>query len=150
MVDSYEFWLNKQIAKMRHTETNYDKHLDLMYDSNGNQTELRKHVNNVLYKVVVGELDKRYLGGVKSEIKLAQQAEEKKKRLEKIANKKSRKGKNFPSIEKQMEALARGLKRLENNEENRNKQVWLSAIGMWKPQIQMKYRNALPYKKDEE
>ena len=83
MVDSYEFWLNKQIAKMRHTETNYDKHLDLMYDSNGNQTELRKHVNNVLYKVVVGELDKRYLGGVKSEIKLAQQAEEKKKRLEK-------------------------------------------------------------------
>lgn len=147
MADSYEFWLNKQIAKMRHTETNYDKHLGLMYDADGNQTDLRKHVNNILYKIATGELDRRYLGGIRSEVALAQRALNEENRLKKIARKPV--VRRQPSVEKQQAALLRGFERLEKAERNREKQLWLSAIGMWKPQLHNLYRYALTYEKDE-
>ena len=64
--------LAKDVAWLRHTRTNYDKHYDLMFDADGNPTPLRKRINAVLGKILTGELDPKFLGGIKSEIKNAQ------------------------------------------------------------------------------
>ena len=90
---------------MRHTKTNYDKHIDLMYDADGNPTQLRRHVNSVLGKIVKGELSKKYIGGLRSEIKLAQADIVKANRMKKIANRKAQ----MPSVAKQQEMLRMGL-----------------------------------------
>lgn len=142
----YDIWLNKKIAKLRHTETNYDKHLDLMYDNDGNQTDLRKHINNVLYKIAVGELNKNYLVGIKSEIKY-----EKRKLINAnwMENRRKKKKKNkprFPSNEKMQEALLRGY---QNYQEHLMKK-WLGAIKMKPKQIRKMSKNLLIYQKDSE
>ena len=51
--------LRKRIAKLRHTATPYDKHLRLMYDEEGNQTDLRKEINRIISKVVRAKLNMR-------------------------------------------------------------------------------------------
>lgn len=63
--------LRKRIAKLRHTATPYDKHLRLMYDEEGNQTDLRKEINRIISKVARGELSEKYLHAIKGEIKYA-------------------------------------------------------------------------------
>ena len=67
--------LAKDVAWLRHTRTCYDKHYDLMFDADGNPTPLRKRINAVLGKILTGELDPKFLAGIKSEIKNAQNPE---------------------------------------------------------------------------
>ena len=43
---------NKRIAQRRHLDTLYDKNIDLMYDKNGNPTQLRKLINYIIAKIM--------------------------------------------------------------------------------------------------
>ncbi len=138
------FVLNKKIAKLRHCHTIYNKNLDLMYDADGNQTELRRTINRLLYKIATGELGTSYLAGVNSEIKYAKEKLKKEERL-RLGIGKRHKKKKEPSVEEQKAALLRGLKNLEKQQENHHRQVCLSKIGMMKTQLQQNYRKALPY-----
>ena len=140
------FALNRKIAKLRHCHTIYNKHLDLMYDADGNQTELRRTVNRLLYKIATGELGTSYLAGVNAEIKYAtQQAQGETKKPKKKKHKKE------PSVEEQLAALWKGVNKMQTKvQENQDKQKYLGGIGMLKCQLQMSYRRALPlYKKDQ-
>lgn len=136
--------LNKKIAKLRHRHTIYDKNINLMYDENGNQTELRKEINHLLYKIATGELGKSYLVGINSEIKYVKDKIKKEEKL-RLGIGKRHKKKKEPSVKEQQEALLRGLKNLEKQEENHHRQICLSKIGMMKTQLQQSYRKALPY-----
>ena len=140
------FALNRKIAKLRHCHTIYNKNLDLMYDADGNQTELRRTINRLLYKIATGELGTSYLAGVNAEIKYAkQQAEGEAKKTKKKKQKKE------PSAEKQLAMLWKGVNKMQTKiQENQNKQRYLGGIGMLKCQLQMYARKALPcYKKDQ-
>lgn len=149
MPKSYDYFVARRVAKLRHTKTSYEKHYDLMYDENGNPTALRHHINEVLGKIAKGELDYRYLGGVQSEIKLAQRAVDKQKRLEKIAKNKSKKGKGktFLSIAEQQAALLRGVQKLNDGEYKWSgmQYKWLGVIGMRPHQIHKKSKKLLTY-----
>lgn len=140
------FVLNKKIAKLRHCYTIYNNNLDLMYDANGKQTELRKEINRLLYKIATGELGTSYLVGVNSEIKYAKEKIKKEEKL-KLGIGKRHKKKKEPSIAEQQAALLRGLKNLEKQQDNHHRQVCLAKIGMLKTQLQQSYRKALPYYK---
>lgn len=138
--------LKKRIARLRHTQTLYDKHWDLMFDKDGNQTELRLHLNKILAKIARGELSYDYLAGLNQEIKLAQQALIKENRLKKLRKKKPS-TKKLGSIEKQQAALLRGVKKMqESGTVWRNPIFWkyLNAIGMRPHQLHKLYRKALP------
>lgn len=64
--------LSQYIAWLRHKYTNYDKYLRIMYDESGNQTELRKYVNRLLYEVMMDRADaKKTLAQIKHLIKQA-------------------------------------------------------------------------------
>ena len=147
MINNTGFLLNKKIAKLRHKHTCYNQNLKLMYDENGKQTELRKEVNRILYKIATGEFEKSYLAGVNSEIKYAKKKIQKEEKLKSGIGKKHKKKKE-QSIAKQQAALLRGLKNLEKQQENHRRQVCLSKIGLLKTQLQQSYRKALPYYKD--
>ena len=138
------FALNRKIAKLRHCHTIYNKNLDLMYDANGNQTELRKTINRLLYKIATGELGTSYLAGVNSEIKYVKEKLKKEEKL-RLGIGKRHKKKKEPSIAEQQAALLRGIRNLEKQQENHHRQVCLSKIGMLKSQIQQSYKKALPY-----
>jgi len=138
------FALNRKIAKLRHCHTIYNKNLDLMYDANGNQTELRKTINRLLYKIATGELGTSYLAGVNTEIKYLKEKLKKEEKL-RLGIGKRHKKKKEPSIAEQQAALLRGIKNLEKQQENHHRQVCLSKIGMLKSQIQQSYKKALPY-----
>lgn len=138
------FALNRKIAKLRHRHTIYNNNLDLMYDADGKQTELRREINHLLYKIATGELGTSYLAGVNSEIKYAKEKLKKEERLKLGAGKRHKKKKE-PTVEEQQAALLRGLKNLEKQQENHHRQVCLSKIGMMKTQLQQNYRKALPY-----
>ena len=138
------FALNRKIAKLRHCHTIYNKNLDLMYDANGNQTELRRTINRLLYKIAIGELGTSYLAGVNSEIKYVKEKLKKEEKL-RLGIGKRHKKKKEPSIAEQQAALLRGIKNLEKQQENHHRQVCLSKIGMLKSQIQQTYKKALPY-----
>ena len=138
------FVLNRKIAKLRHCHTIYNKNLDLMYDANGNQTELRRTINRLLYKIAIGELGTSYLAGVNSEIKYVKEKLKKEEKL-RLGIGKRHKKKKEPSIAEQQAALLRGIKNLEKQQENHHRQVCLSKIGMLKSQIQQTYKKALPY-----
>ena len=138
------FALNRKIAKLRHCHTIYNKHLDLMYDADGNQTELRKEINKILYKIAAGELGKSYLAGVNSEIKYAREKLKKEEKLRLGVGKRHKKKKE-PSIEEQQATLLRGFQKLEKQEQNHKNQLYLSQIGMLKTQIQQLHRKALPH-----
>lgn len=138
------FALNRKIAKLRHCHTIYNKNLDLMYDANGNQTELRRTINRLLYKIATGELGTSYLAGVNSEIKYVKEKLKKEEKL-RLGIGKRHKKKKEPSIAEQQAALLRGIKNLEKQQENHHRQVCLSKIGMLKSQIQQTYKKALPY-----
>jgi len=140
------FVLNKKIAKLRHCHTIYNNNLDLMYDANGKQTELRKEINRLLYKIATGELGTSYLAGVNSEIKYAKEKIKKEEKL-KLGIGKRHKKKKEPSIAEQQAALLRGVKNLEKQQDNHHRQVCLAKIGMLKTQLQQSYRKALPYYK---
>ena len=130
-----DFILNKKIAKLRHCHTIYNKNMDLMYDTEGNQTELRKEINKILYKIAAGELGNSYLAGVNSEIKYIRDKIKKEERL-KLGVGKRHKKKKEPTVEEQTSALLRGFQRLEKQEENKKQQLYLSKIGMLKSQMQ--------------
>ena len=138
------FALNRKIAKLRHCHTIYNKNLDLMYDANGNQTDLRKTINRLLYKIATGELGTSYLAGVNSEIKYVKEKLKKEEKL-RLGIGKRHKKKKEPSIAEQQAALLRGIRNLEKQQENHHRQVCLSKIGMLKSQIQQSYKKALPY-----
>ena len=116
-----------------------------MYDVDGNQTELRRIVNRILYKIATGELGTSYLAGVNAEIKYAKQ-------LAKGETKKPKKKKHKkePSVEEQLAILWKGVNKMQTKiQENQDKQKYLGGIGMLKCQLQMCARKALPYyKKD--
>ena len=137
--------LNKKIAKLRHCHTIYNKNLDLMYDEDGNQTELRKNINNILYKIASGELGKSYLSGVNSEIRYIKEKKIKEEKL-KCGISKRHKKKKEPSIAEQQAALWKGVNKMQTKiQKNQEKQRYLSIIGMLKSQLQISYKKALPY-----
>ena len=133
-----EYFLAKRVARMRHKETNYDKHLDLMYDADGNPTLLRRHINSVLGRIATGELGRDYLEGIKSEIKAARTAQIKENHLKNKAKKKSRPPK-FPSIEKQQRLLRTGLETFYHQQAKK----YLGCIGMKPKQLRKKSTNLL-------
>lgn len=69
MTSSYEF--NKRVARTRHVKTIYDKNIDLMYDENGNSTDLRKLINFIIAKIELGEFSQTFIGGINQEIRYA-------------------------------------------------------------------------------
>lgn len=137
-----DYFIAQKVARMRHRETNYDKHLDLMYDADGNPTPLRRHLNEVLGKIVKGELSRNYICGLKSEIKLARTAQIKENHLKKKAKKKNRP--KLPSIEKQQQLLRTGL----DNMYHQQAKKYLGCIGMKAKQLRKITRNVLPKPKD--
>ena len=137
-VDAY--FLAKKVAKMRHERTRYDKHLDLMYDEDGNQTELRHRINNILARIIQGELDKSFLVGVRSEIIEATRQKLKQQKLAKKSKKKPKKPKQ-QSVEKSYALLVKGIQELQK----RQGYQMLKAIGMTPHQLHLLYRKALPY-----
>ena len=146
MTKDNELLLKRKIARIRHTQTTYEKHIGLMYEKDGNQTELRKHLNFTIAKIARGELSYEYLGGLNQEIKLAEQAIAKENRLKKLRNKKPS-NKKLGSIEKQQAALLRGIKKMqESGVVMRAPIFWkyLNAIGMRPHQLHKLYRKALP------
>lgn len=140
------FALNRKIARLRHCHTIYNKNLDLMYDADGNQTELRRTINRLLYKIATGELGKSYLAGINSEIKYAKQ------KLKEETEPKKKKQKKEPSAEKQLAALWKGVNKMQTKrQENEDKQKYLGGIGLLKCQLQLVSRRALPlYKKEQQ
>ena len=138
------FALNRKIAKLRHRHTIYNNNLDLMYDADGNQTELRRTINRLLYKIATGELGTSYLAGVNAEIKYAKQ------QAKGVTKHKKKKAKKEPTVEEQLAVLWKGVNKMQTKiQENQDKQKYLGGIGMLKCQLQMSYRKALPYyKKD--
>jgi len=144
MAVTEDFHLNKKIAKLRHCHTIYNNNLDLMYDENGNQTELRKEINKILYKIASGELGSSYLAGVNSEIKYAKK---KKKQEEKLKKGIGKRHKPEPSEAKQLAALWRGVQKMQAISDGQ-KYKWLGKIGLRPHQLHKMYRRALPYYKD--
>jgi len=131
-----DYIIAQQVARLRHTKTNYDKHIDLMYDADGNPTQLRRHVNSVLGKIVKGELSKKYIGGLRSEIKLAQADIIKANRMKKIANRKAQ----MPSVAKQQEMLRMGLDMYYRKQAKK----FLGCIHMKEKQLRKLTKNILP------
>lgn len=129
--------LKQKIAKLRHVHTVYNKHVDLMYNDDGSQTELRKTVNHLLYKIASGELTKSYLSGVNSEIKFAQQKYIKE-------HKKRKKHKHGPSIAEQQAALLRGVQKMQAFKIESWQFKYLNAIRMRPHDLHKLYRKALP------
>ena len=161
---NYEF--AKDVAFYRHTQTIYNKNLDLMYDENGNQTELRKRLNYIIAKVNRGELPYSFIKAMNSEIKWARTLKNhngspfsKKGKKKKIPQPKSEK-----QILKEIQDAQNAMVKRQNQMLHRincyieNKQVlktiaWLNqqykkAIGIHKTQLK-KYKNRLlPYYPD--
>ena len=133
-----DYFIAKKVARMRHRETNYDKHLDLMYDADGNPTPLRRHLNDVLGKIVKGELSRDYLCGLKSEIKMARTAQIKENHLKKKAQKKNKP--KLPSIEKQQALLRAGMEQFYHQQRKK----FLGCIGMRGKQLRKLTKNVLP------
>lgn len=64
--------LSQYIAWLRHNYTNYDKYLRIMYDEFGEQTDIRKYVNSILYRVMTNQLDaEEALQNIRHIIKIA-------------------------------------------------------------------------------
>lgn len=144
MATKEELLLYRKIAKLRHCATVYDKNLDLMYDEEGNKTELRKEVNKILYRIATGELRSSFLSGVNFEIKYAR------KKADKLAKKKKKKkNKKVPTQEEQVSKLLKGLARVEKKEKAEYERNCLDSIGMRQKVISRICRKALPYYKEE-
>lgn len=137
-----DYFIAQKVARMRHRETNYDKHLDLMYDADGNPTQLRRHLNEVLGKIVKGELSRNYIGGLKSEIKLARTAQIKENHLKKKAKKKN--SPKFPSIEKQQALLRAGMEQFYHQQRKK----FLGCIHLKEKQLRKLTKNVLPKPSD--
>ena len=138
---------SKDVAWLRHTRTCYDKHYELMFDKDGNPTPLRKRINQVLGKILTGELDVSYLAGVKNEIKNAQKTLNHQKHLERMATKKPAKRKGKLTVVKMQKALLEGAKKYNQSLDN-HKYHMLSYIGMRPKQLHV-WRRMLPYYKGE-
>lgn len=135
--------LAKDVAWLRHTRTNYDKHYDLMFDADGNPTLLRKRINSVLGRVATGELSEKYIGGVRSEINCAVQALAKQNYLKRMATKKPAKRNGRLTSVKMQTSLLAGVKKYYATLDN-HKYKMLSYIGM-RPKQLHKWRRMLPY-----
>lgn len=147
---------NKKLAHFRHEYTSYDKHLDLMYDSEGNPTKLRKDINRVLYKIVAGELDGSWFKWIDNEIKNvivsnSKNEKKEKKRLEHIGKIEKERKPKLKSIAQQQEALWRGVKAMQEGKILTSLQrKYLTKIGMRPRQLLRLHRKALPYYGDSE
>lgn len=135
--------LNKKVARLRHCNTTYNRNLDIMYDETGKPTELRKEINNLLFKIATGELDPSYLSGINSEIKYVKNKVKKDKKKEEKVSKKKHKNLG-PSIAKQQAALWTGIKRIQENNLTGQQYKYLGTIGLRPHQLHKMYRKALP------
>lgn len=149
-MDGKQHQLNKYIAWLRHTYTNYDKYLGIMYDELGNQTELRKYVNNLLWRVMTDQLDaEKTLAQIKHLIKIAnKKSPQKPVRKSKVSDAKRDRRKRNKQARKAREndirwgkAVAKHNRKLEQEEEQIHQQyvqIMLSKIGLAKVQIRKK------------
>lgn len=140
--------LNKKVAKLRHCHTTYNRNLDIMYDETGKPTELRKEINNLLFKIATGELDPSYLSGVNSEIKYIKNKVKKDKKKEEKTSKKKSKSLG-PSIAKQQAALWAGIQKMQAGNLTGQQYKYLGLIGLRPHQLHKLYRKALPKPKEE-
>lgn len=159
---------NKRIAQRRHLDTLYDKNIDLMYDKNGNPTQLRKLINYIIAKIELDEFDYKYIGGINQEIRYQRRLKDhgtlKPVSKKKLKNKKSHK--NWEANKKARESQERFLKaveefyredperarreeerrhREEENVHNRYRKIMLSFIHMDRRHLKMRL---LPYYPD--
>ena len=115
--------LRRYVNWLRHEHTNYDKYISKMYDEDGNQTELRKYLNQVLERIA-----KDGLNGNET--------------LAKINGMIKRAGYKAPPppSEKTLGRLAlKRQKRREKKERLRNNQdvrAWFAGIENWNRQIE--------------
>ena len=158
MTSSYEF--NKRVARTRHVKTIYDENLDLMYDENGNSTDLRKLINFIIAKIEMGEFSQNFIGGINQEIKYARRLKDSKELslYDKHPGRKARRrryklnkcaGWNPEKLRKAVEAHNKSLERAEEKREryeeivhNTYKQLMLRVINMDRRHIRMR---RLPY-----
>ena len=64
--------LRKYVNWLRHKHTNYEKYMSKMYDEDGNQTELRKYLNQLLERIAKDGLNgKERLAKINGMIKRA-------------------------------------------------------------------------------
>ena len=64
--------LRKYVNWLRHKHTNYEKYMSMMYDEDGNQTELRKYLNQLLERIAKDGLNgKETLAKINGMIKRA-------------------------------------------------------------------------------
>ena len=64
--------LRKYVNWLRHKHTNYEKYMSKMYDEDGNQTELRKYLNQLLERIAKDGLNgKETLAKINGMIKRA-------------------------------------------------------------------------------
>lgn len=126
-----------------------------MYDENGKQTQLRKYINHILYKIATKELGESYLSGVNSEIAYARD------KLQPKPEKKKKEPKQPTQdeiIKKQLEYIEKHQKKEEEKlnadlfyTEEQERQIhenykycMLKVIGMNKKEIRRKSRFMLP------
>ena len=142
--------LSKYIAWLRHNFTNYDKYLRIMYDNDDKQTDVRKYINNILYRISMNQLDaEAALAGLRHFIKCAgYQPPPKQKRVKQsVLNKKERRRKNKAkrTQKKNDEGWAKAInkynKKIEKEEDKIHKQyiqVMLYQIGLSNIQLSKK------------
>ena len=147
--------LSRYIAWLRHNYTNYDKYLRIMYDEFGEQTDIRKYVNSILYRVMKNQLDANTaLQSIRHFIKVAgyqPPPKPKQKTLDKKAlaleNKRERRRRNKArrterkNDEKWANAIKQHNKTIEKQERKirlQYEQIMLYKIGMSKLQLSKK------------
>lgn len=147
--------LSRYIAWLRHKHTNYDKYLRIMYDEFGEQTDIRKYVNSILYRVMKNQMDANTaLQSIRHFIKVAgyqPPPKPKQKTLDKKAlaleNKRERRRRNKArrterdnnkGWEKAIDRYNKQLEKQERKIRLQYEQIMLYKIGMSKLQLSKK------------
>ncbi len=137
--------LGYKVARMRHNSLNYDKNLDLMYDEDGQQTDLREYINKVLSEVAIGKRDYKDVIKLRASINNARKnkniEQSSKNRIKKIKNKQPKLQNDEKSLNNLLKGAQKYNKKIENREEKIHRQyvqVMLHKIGLSNKQLSVK------------
>lgn len=136
---------------LRHNKTSYDKHWHLMFDADGNETPLRKYINEILKRAVENKTyaDSAVLR-VNGVIKMAEKVRKQVIASAKAKNSEAkrarrRRAKQSRQIRKDNEKWAKGIRKYNEKieaEENKihllYRQIMLSKVGLADVQLRKK------------
>lgn len=137
--------LGYKVARMRHNSLNYDKNLDLMYNNDGQQTDLREYINRVLSEIATGKRDHKDIIQLQASINNARKnkniEQNNKNRIKKIMSKQPKAQNDEKSLNSLLKGMQKYNKKIEKQEEKIHRQyvqVMLHKIGLSNKQLSVK------------